>query len=205
MTEISFLLGELLFSAVWIIVRAALWIYRQHADRKREAMLLLMYVNLAVIIRVTFYPFFPVDGKVQPLVFDPAEVFPLWINWVPLVHIAEYDTAIDLLVNIIGNLALFIPSGILLPLLDRRLDSFRKVLAGGACLSLCIELLQLPFSDPRSEDSAQYDTLLLQLDTDFRQGIGLMWGDIGVGNFFINREALKRLDFSDVLYNWDCG
>lgn len=59
--------------------------------------------------------------------------------------------------------------------------------------------------DPRSEDSAQYDTLLFQLDTDFRQGIGVMWGDLGVGNFFINREALKRLDFSDVLYNWDCG
>lgn len=60
-------------------------------------------------------------------------------------------------------------------------------------------------ADPRSEDSAQYDTLLLQIDTDFREGIGVMWGDIGVGNFFINSEALKRLDFSDVLYNWDCG
>lgn len=59
--------------------------------------------------------------------------------------------------------------------------------------------------DPRSEASAQYDTLLFQLDTDMRKEIGVMWGDAGVGNFFINREALKRLDFSDVLYNWDCG
>jgi len=32
-----------------------------------------------------------------------------------------------------------------------------------------------------------------------------MWGDCGVGNFFINIEDLKNLDFSDVLYNWDCG
>ena len=59
--------------------------------------------------------------------------------------------------------------------------------------------------DPRSEESSRYDTLLFQLDTDMRKGIGVMWGDAGVGNFFINREALKRLDFSDVLYNWDCG
>ena len=59
--------------------------------------------------------------------------------------------------------------------------------------------------DPRTEESARYDTLLFQLDTEFREEIGVMWGDIGVGNFFINREALKRLDFSDVLYNWDCG
>ena len=33
----------------------------------------------------------------------------------------------------------------------------------------------------------------------------ICWGDLGVGNFFINREALKRRDFSRVLYNWDCG
>ena len=32
----------------------------------------------------------------------------------------------------------------------------------------------------------------------------VMWGDSGVGNFFINAEDLKRLDFSNVVYNWDC-
>lgn len=45
-----------------------------------------------------------------------------------------------------------------------------------------------------------YDTLLFQMDS-----LGnIMWGDSGVANFFINSEALKNLDFSDVLYNWDC-
>lgn len=55
--------------------------------------------------------------------------------------------------------------------------------------------------DPRSEDS-KYDTLLLQIDTD--DALGIMWGDSGVANFFINKDDLARLDFSDVLYNWDC-
>ena len=32
----------------------------------------------------------------------------------------------------------------------------------------------------------------------------IMWGDCGVCNFFINKDKLKNLDFSDVLYNWDC-
>ena len=32
----------------------------------------------------------------------------------------------------------------------------------------------------------------------------IMWGDSGVCNFFINKDKLKNLDFSDVLYNWDC-
>jgi uncharacterized protein YwqG len=58
--------------------------------------------------------------------------------------------------------------------------------------------------DPRryNEDKLErYNTLLLQIDSIN----GICWGDMGIGNFFINREKLKNLDFSDVLYNWDCG
>ena len=32
----------------------------------------------------------------------------------------------------------------------------------------------------------------------------ILWGDCGVANFFIPRANLERLDFSQVLYNWDC-
>ncbi len=58
--------------------------------------------------------------------------------------------------------------------------------------------------DPREENDT-HDYLLLQLDSDYGNGNDkIMWGDSGVANFFINREKLKKLDFSDVLYNWDC-
>ena len=33
---------------------------------------------------------------------------------------------------------------------------------------------------------------------------GILWGDAGVGNFFIDLEKLKQRDFSDVFYTWDC-
>lgn len=62
-------------------------------------------------------------------------------------------------------------------------------------------------TDPRREnaDLAGFDTLLFQLDSDGRGPDDLvLWGDCGVGNFFINREALKRRDFSRVAYTWDC-
>ncbi len=64
--------------------------------------------------------------------------------------------------------------------------------------------------DPRDEDDENYNFLLFQLDSDCREDFSnsnyeIMWGDLGIGNFFINREKLKQLDFSDVLYNWDCG
>ena len=63
-------------------------------------------------------------------------------------------------------------------------------------------------SDPREfvEEYQCYDTLLFQMDSDGEDSYGdyVLWGDCGVGNFFIAREDLEKRDFSRVLYNWDC-
>lgn len=69
-------------------------------------------------------------------------------------------------------------------------------------------LLGYPFFtqyDPR-EPEGPYDTLLFQLDSDMAEDRKdlVLWGDCGVGNFFINREDLLCRDFSRILYNWDC-
>ena len=60
--------------------------------------------------------------------------------------------------------------------------------------------------DPRYiKKYENYDTLLLQLDSE-SDGNGdlILWGDAGVGNFFITKKALEEKDFSNVMYNWDC-
>ncbi len=54
--------------------------------------------------------------------------------------------------------------------------------------------------DPRRPDDPML--LLLQLDSDER--MDLMWGDMGVGHFFIREKDLAARDFSRVLYDWDC-
>ena len=57
-------------------------------------------------------------------------------------------------------------------------------------------------ADPRDgmgDELAQY-ILLLQIDSDEQ----ILWGDVGVCNFFIHPDDLKKCDFSAVLYNWDC-
>lgn len=54
--------------------------------------------------------------------------------------------------------------------------------------------------DPRRPEDPML--LLLQLDSD--EGMDLMWGDMGVGHFFIREKDLVALDFSRVLYDWDC-
>ena len=56
MFEISFFSAELTFTAVWMLVRICIWIRQKRIDWKREAVLALMYFNLAVIIRFVFFP-----------------------------------------------------------------------------------------------------------------------------------------------------
>jgi glycopeptide antibiotics resistance protein len=53
----------------------------------------------------------------------------------------------EALLNLIGNMALFIPLGIVWPAVFKKLDSHKKVISAGFGMSLAIELLQLLFYD----------------------------------------------------------
>lgn len=67
----------------------------------------------------------------------------------------------------------------------------------------CAQIGGYPFftqADPRELENQDYDILLFQLDS----VEDIMWGDSGVGNFFIKKSDLEKEDFSNVLYNWDC-
>ena len=160
MLEIFFPIAELSFTFIWLMVRIVVWIRQKRIDWKREAVLLLMYINLAVIIRFVFFPKALVNGHVQPLVYDPAAVFPFRMNLIPLIHLLDYNNARDIVWNIAGNVTMFIPSGIVLPVVYKKLNSFGKVVAAGAFMSLCIEILQLPFASRASDiDDLILDTL----------------------------------------------
>ena len=63
---------------------------------------------------------------------------------------------------------MFIPSGIVLPIVYRKLDRLGKVVAAGAFISFCIEVLQLPF---RSRVSDVDDLILNTLGVAIGYGI----------------------------------
>jgi len=65
---------------------------------------------------------------------------------------------------------------------------------------------QADFREDLPENEEPY-VLLLQIDSDpgELEKISIEWSDLGVGNFWIKASALKNLDFSEVLYNWDCS
>ncbi len=146
MIKFSFLLVEGLYTAVWVLIRIIVCLIKKRIDWKRELMLLLMYVNLAVIIRFSFFPMELADGKIQSLILDAATVFPFRINYIPFTHLFEYNSRHDTLLNLIGNVTMYIPSGIILPVIYKKLDRFWKVFAAGALISICVEICQLPFS-----------------------------------------------------------
>ena len=94
------------------------------------------------------------------------------------------------------------------PIFEENEESYEFVMSGS-------RVLGYPFftqSDPREVQGkySGYDILLLQLDSEDRKLSDdsydwmVMWGDCGVGNFFIRKEDLLNKDFSHVLYNWDC-
>lgn len=63
--------------------------------------------------------------------------------------------------------------------------------------------------DPRgyNEELSDYNVLLFQCASSYEDNRDdeIMWGDMGVANFFISEKDLKNLDFSKAAYNWDCG
>ena len=144
-------------SALWIIVRAAFALKNKRVDIKREFQLLLVYVCLIVVARFTFCPLRKVDGVIQPLLFDPANILPFRINLIPFVNLFDYDIFSEAIINFFGNTAMFIPLGIVWPIVFKELDTPLKTIAAGAGFSLLIEILQLPFYDRVSD----IDDLLL--------------------------------------------
>jgi uncharacterized protein YwqG len=55
------------------------------------------------------------------------------------------------------------------------------------------------------ELAPEIENWLLLLQIDRAENADIVWGDGGTGNFFIEENDLKNLDFSRVVYNWDCG
>ena len=64
MVEISFLSAELFYTAIWLLTRFIVWKQQGQISWKREAVLLLMYINLAVILRFVLFTMSLANGHV---------------------------------------------------------------------------------------------------------------------------------------------
>ena len=149
MFEITYKGLFIFITLAWIVVRVICCIRNQKVDWKNEAELLTVYICLVVITRIVYFPMRLVEGRVASLVLDVEKIFPLWINLIPIVHLLDvYD---GWLINIIGNITMFIPVGLAWPFCFKKLDTLGKTVLVGAGFPLFIEITQLPFYDRCSD------------------------------------------------------
>jgi len=147
MYEISYITMVAFISIIWLWVRGIVFAQKKKMDWKRELQLILVYICIIVVVRFTFCPFGKVDGKIQPLLFDIARMWPPRINLMPFVHMMDYAIFREAVLNFVGNTAMFIPIGIIYPIVYKELNTPLKAIAAGVGFTLCIEVLQLPFFD----------------------------------------------------------
>ena len=149
MFEITYKGLFVFITLAWIAARAICGIKNKKADWKYEAKLLTVYICLVVIARMVYFPMRLVEGRIASLILDVDKIFPLWINLIPIVRLFEtYD---GWLINIIGNVTMFIPVGLAWPFCFKQLDTLGKTVLAGAGFSLFIEITQLPFYDRCSD------------------------------------------------------
>ena len=151
MIEFSFLFTESLVVFGWVLFRLGAYLKNKAFSRKQEAIQLLFLINLMVINRMVSHPMATENGRVLPLVLETAAIWPFRVNFLPLVYLFDYDSRRSMLLNIIGNFAMFIPTGIMTPLIYKHLDSLKKTVRTGFLISLAIEIIQLPFASRASD------------------------------------------------------
>ena len=141
MIEITYLQLFLLITIIWIITRLAVAAKTKAFSIKREMQLLLVYVCIVVIFRFVYFGFHLENGKIPPLKIGFGDDIHDMISFIPFYFLVDrYD---GWKMNIIGNITMFIPVGIVWPICFSRLDTVRKTIFAGAGFTLLIEMTQL--------------------------------------------------------------
>ena len=149
MVEITYKGLFVFITLAWIATRTICAIKNKRLDWKYEVKLLTVFICLVVIARIVYFPMRLVEGRIASLVLDVEKIFPLWINLIPIVHL--FDVYDGWLINIIGNVTMFIPVGLAWPFCFKKLDTLGKTVLVGAGFPLFIEITQLPFYDRCSD------------------------------------------------------
>lgn len=141
MIEITYFELLIFITIAWIIYRIIAGIKAGKVSPAEEAKMLMVYICIIVIARIVDFPWHHVNGKIDTMKFDSSKLIPFRINAVPFVNLLEvYD---GWRLNIIGNITMFIPVGIVWPICFKKLDTAGKTILAGAGFSLFIEITQL--------------------------------------------------------------
>ena len=141
MIEITYFQLFLFITIIWIITRCFIAIKSKTFSVKRECRQLLVYVCIVVICRFVYFGFHLENGKIPTLKIGFEDDIRDMISFIPFYFLVDrYD---GWKMNIIGNITMFIPVGIVWPICFSRLDTVRKTIFAGTGFTLLIEMTQL--------------------------------------------------------------
>ena len=139
--EITYFQLFVFITILWILTRLAVAIKAKAFSVRRELLMLLVYVCIAVIFRFVYFGFHLENGKIPSLKIGFRDDIREMVSVIPFFFFVDrYD---GWQMNIIGNIAMFIPVGIVWPICFSRLDTVIKTIVAGGGFSLLIEVTQL--------------------------------------------------------------
>ncbi len=156
---------------VGILWRIAVW-RRRGGDVAREATIAVLFAWSLIVMSLTLFP-------LVIIFYDWKSRFNL-VPFASIIQLINETSFAVAFVNIVGNVVLFVPFGVLLPLLFKRLRRPWSLLSRMIVVSLVIELVQL-FTRARSVD---VDDIILNL-SGAAIGFGLFW----IGSTIAKRSA----------------
>jgi glycopeptide antibiotics resistance protein len=133
----------------WIAARIKIYVLRkkrgEQAQIRTEFILTTFFVYLIFVAAVTVIP--TQMSRFRKPNFDSLNFIPIRNSIKCFLPGETGETAMSVLChqNIIGNIILFFPLGILLPFALKRFHSLKRVLVFALCLSLSIEAVQFFF------------------------------------------------------------
>jgi len=174
-------------SLLWIIYRIILFSGKnKQASSKREMILFFFVAWVIFILLLTLYPLPITKIKVAGA---------KGINFIPVENtVKEFSDTFTKkrafmrshsLENLIGNLFLFVPLGIFLPLISKKFNSFIKIFLFGLLFSLSIEILQLVSRQFGVYRSVDVDDVILNV-------IGAVGGFIIVRLFYDKHGSISK-------------
>ncbi len=141
MLEITYIQLFLFTTIIWLIIRFVVSIRAKSFSITREIQLLLVYVCIVVICRFVYFGFRLENGRIPVLKVGFGEDIHDMVSIIPFYFLVDrYD---GWQMNIIGNIMMFIPVGIVWPICFSRLDSIKKTILAGGGFTLFIEMTQL--------------------------------------------------------------
>ncbi len=117
--------------AVWVVWRALLWRRRPDKNPTRELAVAILFCWSLVIVRVTFFPL--------TIIFYDWHGASNLVPFASILQLLRETPAVFAFENIVGNLVLFVPLGVLLPFLFAELRRPAALLWRAGVISLLIE------------------------------------------------------------------